>query len=41
MAPPMGLRHASGLLMLFSLILLAPAYVPRNHIKTWVRRWGG
>ncbi|MGK5046849.1 NnrU family protein [Janthinobacterium sp. GB4P2] len=35
-APPMGLRHASGLLMLFSLILLAAAYVPRNHIKTWV-----
>ena len=35
-APPMGLRHASGLLMLFSLILLAAANVPRNCIKTWV-----
>ena len=35
-APPMGLRHASGLLMLFSLILLAAANVPRNRIKTWV-----
>lgn len=35
-APPMGLRHASGLLMLFSLILLAAANVPRNSIKTWV-----
>ncbi|WP_219132613.1 NnrU family protein [Janthinobacterium sp. UMAB-60] len=34
--PPMGLRHASGLLMLFSLILLAAANVPRNRIKTWV-----
>ncbi|MGK5008178.1 NnrU family protein [Janthinobacterium sp. MDB2-8] len=34
--PPMGMRHASGLLMLFSLILLAAVYVPRNHIKTWV-----
>ncbi len=35
--PPMGLRHASALLMLFSLILLAAANVPRNGIKTWVR----
>jgi uncharacterized membrane protein len=34
--PPMGLRHASGLLMLFSLILLAAANVPRNRIKTLV-----
>ena len=34
--PPMGLRHASALLMLFSLILLAAANVPRNHIKSWV-----
>ncbi len=34
--PPMGLRHASALLMLFSLILLAAAYVPRNRIKTRV-----
>ena len=34
--PPMGLRHASGLLMLFSLILLTAANVPRNRIKTWV-----
>ncbi len=34
--PPMGMRHASGLLMLFSLILLAAANVPRNHIKTLV-----
>lgn len=36
-APPMGLRHASALLMLFSLILLAAANVPRNRIKSWVR----
>ncbi|OHV98190.1 hypothetical protein AKG95_02735 [Janthinobacterium lividum] len=35
--PPMGLRHASALLMLFSLILLVAANVPRNRIKTWVR----
>ncbi|MGK5057587.1 NnrU family protein [Janthinobacterium sp. LB2P49] len=35
-APPMGLRHASGLLMLLSLILLAAANVPRNRIKTLV-----
>jgi uncharacterized membrane protein len=34
--PPLGLRHASGLLMLFSLILLAAANVPRNRIKTLV-----
>ncbi|MEG1323282.1 MAG: NnrU family protein [Janthinobacterium sp.] len=34
--PPMGLRHASALLMLFSLILLAAANVPRNRIKTLV-----
>ena len=34
--PPMGMRHASGLLMLFSLILLAAANVPRNRIKTLV-----
>lgn len=34
--PPMGLRHVSGLLMLFSLIFLAAANVPRNHIKARV-----
>ena len=34
--PPMGWRHISGLLMLFSLILLAAANVPRNRIKTLV-----
>ncbi len=34
--PPLGLRHASGLLMLFSLMLLAAANVPRNRIKTLV-----
>lgn len=34
--PPLGLRHASGLLMLFSLILLAAANVPRNGIKALV-----
>lgn len=34
--PPAFLRHISGLLMLLSLILLAAAYVPANHIKAAV-----
>ncbi|MBW3508815.1 MULTISPECIES: NnrU family protein [Janthinobacterium] len=34
--PPMGLRQATALLMLFSLILLAAANVPSNRIKTLV-----
>lgn len=34
--PPPGMRHLSGLLMLFSLILLAAANMPRNRIKTLV-----
>ncbi|OBV40390.1 NnrU family protein [Janthinobacterium psychrotolerans] len=32
-SPPTALRHLSGLLMLFSLVLLAAANVPRNSIK--------
>lgn len=32
-APPIGLRHAISLLTLPAFILLAAAYVPRNHIK--------
>jgi len=31
--PPVFTRHIAGLLMLLSLVLLAAAYVPRNHIK--------
>jgi uncharacterized membrane protein len=31
--PPVFTRHIAGLLMLVSLVLLAAAYVPRNHIK--------
>lgn len=31
--PPAGMRHAAGLLTLFAFILLAAAYVPRNHLK--------
>ena len=31
--PPLALRHATALLMLVSLVLLAAAYVPRNRIK--------
>jgi len=31
--PPQFMRHIAGLLMLLSLVLVAAAYVPRNHIK--------
>lgn len=31
--PPAGMRHAAGLLTLLAFILLAAAYVPRNHFK--------
>lgn len=34
--PPPGLRHAAALLTLPAFILLAAAYVPRNHIKAWL-----
>lgn len=32
-ATPRGMNHLAGLLMLVALILLAAAYVPRNHLK--------
>jgi uncharacterized membrane protein len=32
-SPPVWTRHLAALLMLLSFILLAAAYVPRNHIK--------
>ena len=31
--PPAFMRHIAGLLMLISLVLVAAAYVPANHIK--------
>lgn len=31
--PPQFMRHIAGLLMLVALVLVAAAYVPRNHIK--------
>ena len=31
--PPVFTRHIAGLLMLISLVLVAAAYVPRNHLK--------
>ena len=31
--PPAGLRHAAALLTLLSFVLVAAAYVPRNHVK--------
>ncbi len=31
--PPQFMRHIAGLLMLVSLVLVAAAYVPRNHLK--------
>lgn len=34
--PPVFMRHIAGLLMLVSLVLVAAAYVPRNHIKARV-----
>ena len=32
-APPMGLRHANALFTLVAFVLVAAAYVPRNHLK--------
>lgn len=32
-APPTGMRHAAALLTLLAFVLLAAAYVPRNHIQ--------
>ena len=34
--PPVFMRHITGLLMLASLVLVAAAYVPGNHIKVAV-----
>lgn len=32
-APPLALRHANALFTLIALVLVAAAYVPRNHLK--------
>lgn len=32
-SPPTGMRHLAALLTLFAFVLLAAAYVPRNHLK--------
>ncbi|MDB5907158.1 MAG: nnrU family protein [Massilia sp.] len=32
--PPLGMRHAAGLLTLIAFVFIAAAYVPRNHIKS-------
>ena len=34
--PPLFTHYVAGLLMLVSLVLVAAAYVPRNHIRTAV-----
>jgi uncharacterized membrane protein len=35
-APPLGLRHANALFTLLAFVLVAAAYVPRNHLKAWL-----
>jgi uncharacterized membrane protein len=35
--PPVGMRHAAALLTLIAFVLLAAAYVPRNHLKAKLR----
>lgn len=34
--PPTGMRHLNALFTLLAFVFFAAAYVPRNHIKTWV-----
>jgi uncharacterized membrane protein len=36
-APPAGMRHAGMLLTLAAFVLLVAAYVPRNHLRIWLR----
>jgi len=33
--PPLALRHLNALFTLLAFVLLAAAYVPRNHLKAW------
>lgn len=47
--PPAGVRHLTALLVLVSFVLVAAAYIPRNHIKSLLHHpmyagtalWGG
>ncbi|OJY89858.1 MAG: NnrU family protein [Lysobacterales bacterium 63-13] len=34
--PPLALRHANSLFTLLAFVLVAAAYVPRNHLKAWL-----
>lgn len=34
--PPMWLRHLNALFTLLALVLVAAAYIPRNHLKQWI-----
>jgi uncharacterized membrane protein len=34
--PPSAMRHLNSLFTLLAFVLVAAAYVPRNHIKPWV-----
>lgn len=34
--PPMWLRHLNALFTLVAFVLVAAAYVPRNHLKAWL-----
>ena len=34
--PPTGMRHLNSLFTLLAFVLVAAAYVPRNHIKAWI-----
>ena len=35
-SPPMGMRHLAWLLTWLAFVLLVAAYVPGNHVKSWV-----
>ena len=34
--PPTALRHANALFTLVAFVLVAAAYIPRNHVKAWL-----
>jgi uncharacterized membrane protein len=34
--PPLWLRHLNALFTLLAFVLIAAAYVPRNHLKQWI-----
>ena len=34
--PPLALRHANSLFTMLAFVLVAAAYVPRNHLKAWL-----